>query len=111
MRLINSDRSKIIPAMPIGSAHPTLQGQGGVMQLVQSRRRFLTALSSAGAAGLVGLRAKPTNAEPPSETTRIRLIHDPSICVAPQYLAEELLRADGFSDVQYIEAADGSGAR
>src|SRR5262249_7236952 len=28
-----------------------------------------------------------------------------------QYLAEELLRADGFSDVQYIEATDGSGAR
>ena len=81
------------------------------MQLIQSRRRFLTTLSSAGAAGLVGLRAKPTNAELPSETTRIRLIHDPSICVAPQYLAEELLRADGFSDVQYIEATDGSGAR
>ena len=78
------------------------------MQLIQSRRRFLTTLSSAGAAGLVGLRAKPTNAELPSETTRIRLIHDPSICVAPQYLAEELLRADGFSDVQYIEATDGS---
>ena len=70
------------------------------MQLVQSRRRFLTTLSSAGAAGLVGLPAKPTNAQLPSETTRIRLIHDPSICVAPQYLAEELLRADGFSDVQ-----------
>src|SRR5262249_59105207 len=68
-------------------------------------------LASAGAAGTVGVRAKPTNAELPSETTAVRLIHDPSICVAPQYLAEELLRADGFSDVQYIEATDGSGAR
>src|SRR6516165_3179361 len=104
MRLINSDRSKIIPANRRAdrcrSGPPTQTLEGGVMQLVQSRRRFLTTLSSAGAAGLVGLRAKPTNAELPSETTRIRLIHDPSICVAP-HLAEELLRADGFSDVQY----------
>jgi len=45
------------------------------------------------------------------KTTRIRLVHDPSICVTPQYLAEELLRADGFSEVQYVEATDGFGTR
>jgi len=50
-------------------------------------------------------------AEPSPETTKLRLIHDPSICVTPQYLADDLLRADGFTDVQYVEAADGSGAK
>ena len=28
---------------------------------------------------------------------------DPSICIAPQYAAEELLRAEGFTDVRYVE--------
>ena len=27
---------------------------------------------------------------------------DPAICVAPQYVAEELLRAEGFTDVRYV---------
>src|SRR5262249_53494942 len=45
------------------------------------------------------------------ETTRIRLVHDPSICVTPQYLAEELLRADGFDVVEYVEATDGFGTK
>ena len=62
-----------------------------------SRRRFLGRLTLAGTSGLLGLRPRPVTAEPPIETTRIRLVHDPSICVTPQYLAEELLRADGFS--------------
>jgi NitT/TauT family transport system substrate-binding protein len=41
-------------------------------------------------------------AEPPPETTKIRLVHSPSICIAPQYIAEEFLRLDGFTDVQYL---------
>jgi NitT/TauT family transport system substrate-binding protein len=41
-------------------------------------------------------------AEPALETTRIRLAHAPSICIAPQYLAEEFLRLDGFTEVQYL---------
>jgi NitT/TauT family transport system substrate-binding protein len=76
-----------------------------------SRRRFLGGLTFAGTAGLLGLRPRLVTAEPPPETTRLRLVHDPSICVTPQYLAEELLRADGFSEVQYIEATDGFGTR
>jgi NitT/TauT family transport system substrate-binding protein len=78
---------------------------------MQSRRRFLTTLSSVGAAGLVGARGQIARAEPSLETTRIRLVHDPSICVTPQYLAEELLRADGFSEVKYVEATDGFGTK
>jgi NitT/TauT family transport system substrate-binding protein len=78
---------------------------------VQTRRRFVTALWAAGTAGLVAGRVSSVDAQAAPETTRIRLVHDPSICVTPQYLAEELLRADGFSEVQYVEAPDGLGAR
>jgi NitT/TauT family transport system substrate-binding protein len=76
-----------------------------------NRRDFLRGLTLAGTAGLLGLNPRLVAAEPPPETTRIRLVHDPSICVTPQYLAEELLWADGFSEVQYVEATDGFGAR
>jgi len=41
------------------------------------------------------------------ETTRIRLWQSPSLCQAPQYLAEPLLQAEGFSDVQYVQTAPG----
>ncbi len=75
------------------------------------RREFLGRLTLVGTAGLLGLQPKLVAAEPPPETTRIRLVHDPSICVTPQYLAEELLRADGFNEVQYVEATDGLGTR
>jgi NitT/TauT family transport system substrate-binding protein len=34
------------------------------------------------------------------ETTSVRLLKV-GICVAPQYVAEELLRADGFTDIRY----------
>jgi NitT/TauT family transport system substrate-binding protein len=46
-----------------------------------------------------------TAAEPPPETRKIRLVHVPAICLAPQYLAEELLRLEGFSEVEYVEIA------
>jgi NitT/TauT family transport system substrate-binding protein len=36
------------------------------------------------------------------ETTRIRISQIPGICVAPQYVAADLLRAEGFTDVQYV---------
>jgi len=42
-------------------------------------------------------------AEAPPETTRIRLVRESSICLAPVYIGEELLRAEGFTDVQYVE--------
>ena len=68
-----------------------------------SRRRAVKGLSAVtGAAGLVGLGIKPTFAEPPSETTRIRLVKA-SLCTAPAYVAEDLLRSEGFSDVQYLD--------
>jgi NitT/TauT family transport system substrate-binding protein len=37
------------------------------------------------------------------ETTTIRLVQIPGTCVAPQYLAEDLLKSDGFANVQYVK--------
>jgi NitT/TauT family transport system substrate-binding protein len=48
-------------------------------------------------------------AEPPPETTKLRLVHAPTVCYAPQYVAEELLRGEGFTDLQYIKVSPGVG--
>jgi len=48
-----------------------------------SRRRFLGRLTLTGMVGLLGLHPRLVTAEPFLETTRIRLVHDPSICVTP----------------------------
>jgi NitT/TauT family transport system substrate-binding protein len=72
------------------------------MPTTRTRRRFLATLSLTGAAGLLG--ASPSLAEDESlETTSVRLSKTPSICVAPQYIADELLRAEGFPDVRYVD--------
>jgi NitT/TauT family transport system substrate-binding protein len=36
------------------------------------------------------------------ETRKIRFVHAPSICTAPIYLAEELLRSEGIHEVEYL---------
>jgi NitT/TauT family transport system substrate-binding protein len=72
------------------------------MEIIQNRRDFLASLSAAGAAGILGARGSFAD-EPPLETTKIRLAKIPSICIAPQYVAEELLAAEGFMDVRYVE--------
>lgn len=69
-----------------------------------SRREFLGGLAVASAGGLLGVGTDAGAAEAPPETTRLRLIQIPGICVAPQYVAEELLRSEGFSDVGYVQA-------
>jgi len=66
------------------------------------RREFLTRTSALGAASLLGLHHQTAAAEPPPETTKIRLAHAPFICIAPQYLAEEFLPLEGFTDWKYI---------
>src|SRR5215831_4172855 len=68
-----------------------------------SRREFLGRLTLAGTAGVLGLCPSPVAAEPPPEVTRIRLHKMPGICIAPQYVAEELLHAEGFTEVQYVQ--------
>ena len=77
------------------------------MHIMQSRRDFLATFSAAGAAGVLGGRRVLADEAPP-ETTTIRIGKLGGICLAPQYLAHELLRAEGFSDVRYVESEGGS---
>ena len=72
------------------------------MQIIQSRRDFLTSASAAAAAGVLGARGSLAEDGPP-EVTTIRLTKIPGICIAPQYVAEELLAAEGFTDIHYVE--------
>jgi len=77
------------------------------MPIKQTRRRFLTTLSMAGAAGVVG--ARPGRADEGSlETTAVRIASTSGICIAPQYVAEQLLHTEGFTDVRYVRLPLGS---
>src|SRR5215510_16010566 len=80
------------------------------MHSTPSRRRFLTGLSSAGAANLMGLTY--SFAQAPPETTTVRFPISNNICFAPLYVADELLRAEGFTDIRYVQTGSGAtGAR
>ena len=68
------------------------------------RREFLRGAVIAGMAGVLP-PIRGDAAEPPPETTRLRLTKVKSICVAPEYAAEEMLRAEGFTDVEYVQKA------
>jgi hypothetical protein len=74
------------------------------------RRALVEALAMTGAAAITSAYgrdlvsgATAASAEPPPETKRIRLVQTFAVCEAPQYVAEELLRGEGFTDVQYVE--------
>jgi NitT/TauT family transport system substrate-binding protein len=72
-----------------------------------NRREFVGGLTLVSTAGVLAARIGQTAAERPPETTKLRLSRVPGICVAPQYVAEEFLRAEGFSDVHYVEEIPG----
>lgn len=74
------------------------------MQDFHNRRRFLAGIAAAGAAGLMAAPAS-SRAEAPPETNVIRLPAALGSCVAPLYVAEELLYAEGFTEVRYVPAA------
>src|SRR6516162_784356 len=69
------------------------------MPITHTRRRFLATMTLAGL-----IRPPPATAgEGPLETTSVRLSNSRVICIAPQYLAEDLLRAEGFTDIRYVD--------
>ena len=76
------------------------------MPIMQTRRRFLGTLSLAGAAGLLRPPAVFA-AEERLETARIRLPRVVGVCTAPQYIADDLLRAEGFTDIAFVETTPG----
>ena len=72
--------------------------------MMYTRRRFLTTVSLAGAAGLL----RPPSAlaaEETLETTTIRMAKGRICSVAEALAAEELLRAEGFKEIAYIEVS------
>ena len=73
----------------------------------RNRRTFLTHASAIGVVAMFGLD-RSARAEPPPEITKIRLVHAPAVCLAPQYLAEELLHMEGFSQVDYVTMPAGT---
>jgi NitT/TauT family transport system substrate-binding protein len=71
------------------------------MQTPHSRRSFLASLSLAGAASMLD-RSDCLAQEGPPETTTVRIPTGRVICNAPTYIADELLRAEGFTDIQHV---------
>jgi len=70
----------------------------------RQRRDFVKGVAAlAGAAGLPAFDMSLAAVEPPPETKTLRLTATPAICLAPQYVAEALLNAEGFTDVQYVK--------
>ena len=89
------------------------------MQIMKSRRDFLTSLSAAGAVSVLGRRASLADEGPPEVTTiRIRFedvppswiggVADNASCNAPVYITEDLLRAEGVSEVRYVPIKTGA---
>src|SRR5438067_4365155 len=74
--------------------------------MMYTRRRFLATASLAAAANLVHSR-RLLAGEETRETTSVRLFRGTPICGAPVYVAEELLRTEGFTDIRYVEPVSG----
>ena len=63
----------------------------------------------AGTAALLGWPPGHASGEPPPETTKLRLLKEAGrTCWAPQYVAADLLRAEGFTDVTYVNFPGGA---
>jgi len=72
------------------------------MALIQTRRGFLDGIAAAGATSLI-LTRRAEAAEGPLETTTVRIQKPGSDCVSSLYIAEELLRAEGFTEIRYAD--------
>jgi NitT/TauT family transport system substrate-binding protein len=67
-----------------------------------SRREFLKEATLAGTGALLGLASESIAAEPP-ETNKLTILLDPGPCgTAPKLMAEDSLRGEGFTDLQYV---------
>lgn len=71
-----------------------------------SRRDFLFKLALTGAGASLALETEFAHAEPPPETKRIRLTDEAYACLTPSFLAQEFLRGEGFTDIQYVKVGD-----
>jgi NitT/TauT family transport system substrate-binding protein len=76
------------------------------MNLIPSRRSFLAGLSATGIADVFA-RGVASAAEGELETASVVFVNAPGICIAPQYVAESLLRGEGFTDFRYVDSLPG----
>jgi hypothetical protein len=67
-----------------------------------SRREFLGGLALTETVGLLGLLPRWVAAEPPPETATLRLYDGPVTCIAPTWVAHDLLSSEGFTEVHYV---------
>ena len=75
-----------------------------------NRRDLLLAGACAASTGLfwsLAARLRAEGLEPPPETTTVRLAKNPVICIAPQYVVSDLLSAEGFTNVVYVQSDAG----
>ena len=75
---------------------------------MSTRRTFLHGVGTVAVTGLATSWPRIGYAELPPETTRLRLMRTASLCWAPQYVAEDLLRAEGFTEVEYVAFPGGA---
>jgi len=69
------------------------------------RRGFISGI----AAAVGGSLLRPVSigaAEGAPETTSVTLAKTPALCNAPQFIAEELLRAEGFTEIRFVETIE-----
>jgi NitT/TauT family transport system substrate-binding protein len=76
------------------------------MHTMQSRRDFLASASLAGTIGVLSPRVALGDEPPETATVRLPKFY-PAAYEIPEYVAEELLRAEGFTDVRYVEGESG----
>ena len=75
-----------------------------------NRRDLLLAGCCAASTALVwsvSTRLRAEGPNPPPETTTIRLAKNQTICIAPQYVVSDLLSAEGFTNVVYVQSDAG----
>jgi hypothetical protein len=70
-----------------------------------TQRRFLGGLTVAGMVGDFSLTPRWVVAQRPPETTTLKFLQTPGICFAPQFVADALLQAEGFTEVHFVPAA------
>ena len=75
------------------------------MTLMQTRRQVLTTLSLVGSAGLLGAPVHAAEGVLETPTVRLPKMSLGNICAAPERIAGELLRAEGFADVRFVPLA------
>jgi NitT/TauT family transport system substrate-binding protein len=66
-------------------------------------------LTATGAVRVLRLPTRAIAADAPLETTKLTLHHSASLCQAPLYVAEELLRSEGFTEVKYMTLDESGG--